>query len=157
MPGSPTYIRAAVAADQDAIRTMIGEAHLNPMQLHWQNFIVAEETTSGRLAAVGQVKPHSDSSRELASIAVQPDRQGEGIAAAIIWSLLAREQGDLYLYCRCGLTKFYPRFGFTVIDGSELPRAMRRFFCIGQMFMRIARAVGLVDEGLCAMKRVALA
>ncbi len=95
-------IRPAAAEDETAIKALVRAANINPLGIHWQRFLVAED--GGRIAAIGQIKVHGDGSRELASIATVPDRQGEGIATAIIQALLssdARESsGPLYLTCR---------------------------------------------------------
>ncbi len=148
------YLRVAVAADQRAIRDMIRTARLNPMHLHWSDFIVAVEAASGRIVGVGQVRPHNDGSRELASIAVTPAYQGQGVGRAIVAALLAREQGDLYLYTRCPLTGYYERFGFVVISGDKLPGSMRLSYRIGSTMASAARLLGLMNDGLCAMLRL---
>jgi ribosomal protein S18 acetylase RimI-like enzyme len=100
---SAVTIRPAIEADQPTIRRLIKQANINRMDLRWLNFVVAED--GGAIVGVGQVKAHSDGSRELASIAVVPELQGRGIGGAIIKTLLARE-GDrvLYLTCRRQLT-----------------------------------------------------
>lgn len=152
MPAAPVYLRAATATDQTAIREMIRAAQLNPMRLHWSAFIVAVEALSGRIVGVGQVRPHRDGSRELASIAVTPDRQGQGIGGAVIEALLAREPGNLYLYTRCPLTGYYERFGFVVIPGDRLPAEMRLSYRVGAFAMMVARLFGLLTGGLCAMR-----
>src|SRR5690348_16699724 len=90
-------IREATEADQATIRAIIREAQLNPMNLDWPRFLVAED--GGQVVGIGQVKPHSDGSRELASIAVIPSRQRGGIGRQLIRALLAREAGPLYLVC----------------------------------------------------------
>src|SRR6202521_2197724 len=95
----PPTIRTATEADQPTIRRLIKEANINPMSLDWPNFVVAEE--DGAIVGVGQVKAHGDGSRELASIAVVPARQGQGIGRAIIETLLARAPGIvIHLTCR---------------------------------------------------------
>src|ERR1700693_3483218 len=92
-------IRLATEADQPTIRRLIKEANLNRLSLHWPNFVVAEER--GAIIGVGQVKAHRDHSRELASIAVVPARQGQGVGSALIQRLLAGERGAvLHLTCR---------------------------------------------------------
>src|SRR4051812_37601455 len=103
-------IRPAVAADQAAIKRIIHEAEINPNHLDWPRFVVAE--VGGKVVGVGQVKPHKDGSRELASIAVIPDYQRQGIASRIINTLLAREHEPLYLMCEVKNETFYERFGF---------------------------------------------
>jgi N-acetylglutamate synthase-like GNAT family acetyltransferase len=121
----PMTIRPATESDQATIRRLIREANLNRMSLHWPNFVVAEE--EGAVVGIGQVKAHGDGSRELASIAVVPGRQGEGIGSAIITALLAGE-GDrvLYLTCASRLRGYYDRFGFRLIESREYPAYFRR-------------------------------
>ena len=47
----------------------------------WPNFVVAED--GGTIVGIGQVKTHGDGSRELASIAVIPARQSQGIGGRL--------------------------------------------------------------------------
>jgi N-acetylglutamate synthase-like GNAT family acetyltransferase len=80
----------------------------------------------GKIVGVGQVKPHEDGSRELASIAVIPDYQRRGIASRIIETLLEREKEPLYLMCEAKNEKLYERFGFRRIEPPEMPGDLRR-------------------------------
>ncbi|MGZ6258899.1 MAG: GNAT family N-acetyltransferase [Candidatus Limnocylindrales bacterium] len=105
----PVTIRPATEADQATIVRMVREANLNRMDLHWPNFVVAEDDA---VIGIGQVKQHGDGSRELASMAVVPERQGQGIGGAIIETLTASEPGVLHLTCRRELEGYYARFGF---------------------------------------------
>jgi N-acetylglutamate synthase-like GNAT family acetyltransferase len=99
------------------------------MNVHWPNFLVADE--GGVTIGLGQVKTHRDGSRELASIAVVPERRHEGIASAIIKTLLARETEDvLYLTCQPRLEGYYQRFGFRRIQRADYPPYFRRFMPI---------------------------
>ena len=88
------------------------------------------------------MKPHKDGSRELASIAVIPTRQSQGIGAQLIRALLARETGTLYLVCERRLASYYERFGFQRSEHDELP----------PYFRRMARSFRWWDG--CVMKRV---
>jgi N-acetylglutamate synthase-like GNAT family acetyltransferase len=133
----PTFtIRAARAADGPAIRWLVRTGRINPTGLDWRRFVVAV-APQGELIGCGQVKPHRDGSRELASIAVSPDWRGRGVARAIIEGLLEAYPGELYLMCRAELEALYARFGFRAIGPAEMPR----------YFRRISRLAGLV-EGL---------
>jgi N-acetylglutamate synthase-like GNAT family acetyltransferase len=116
-------VRAATAADQPVIRRIVRQARINPTGLAWPRFVVAE--ADGQVVGTGQVKPHRDGSRELASIATVPLMQHRGVAREIIEALLAREQGALYLVCRAELVPFYERFGFRVAARRELPAMFR--------------------------------
>jgi N-acetylglutamate synthase-like GNAT family acetyltransferase len=138
----PLTIRAAVEADQPTIRRLIAEARINRMSLNWPNFVVAQDDDSdnGAIVGVGQVKAHGDGSRELASIAVIPARQRQGIGRAIIETLLARETGTaLYLTCRRELEPYYLRFGFRRLDPPDYPPYFRRIVPIVNAAMRLLR------------------
>ena len=127
-------IRAATEADQPTIRRLIKEANLNRMSLHWPNFVVAEE--DGAVVGIGQVKAHGDGSRELASLAVVPPRQGQGIGSMLIKELLARERGVVHLTCRSQLQHYYERFGFRRLEPAEFPPYFRRMIPIINLVAR---------------------
>lgn len=138
-------IRPATQLDQPTITRIIHDAGINPMSLDWRRFLVAED--GGAIIGIGQVKPHGDGSRELASIAVISSRRGQGIARAIIDELLSRESGAVYLTCRDKLESFYTRFGFRKIAHNEMPPDLRRL-------MRLARVFGaLRGVKIIVMKR----
>jgi N-acetylglutamate synthase-like GNAT family acetyltransferase len=147
-PSTSFSLRAAIAEDSSAIRHLVISGGINPTGLDWRRFVVAV-SPQGEVIGCGQVKPHRDGSLELASIAVTPERRGQGVARAIIEHLLAENQGELYLMCRSGLGGLYEKFGFRVIQPDEMPR----------YFRKISRLVGLVEvlrrdgESLLVMKR----
>jgi N-acetylglutamate synthase-like GNAT family acetyltransferase len=119
-------LRPAVQTDFTAIRALIHTVHINPMGLDWRHFLVAVKSERALLAC-GQIKPHTDGSRELASIAVQEQARGQGLARAIIGALLAREvQRPLYLMCRARLEPLYVKFGFRAIATPEMPPYFQR-------------------------------
>jgi N-acetylglutamate synthase-like GNAT family acetyltransferase len=129
-------IRAATETDQAAIKAIVRAAQINPMGLNWQRFLVAEQ--DGQIVGVGQVKPHGDGSREVASIATIPEQQGKGIATAIIRTLLERESGTLYLMCQRQMAGFYERFGFRRAEASELTTYFRRMMRMASVPSTIA-------------------
>lgn len=121
----PLTIRPATEADQPTIRALIKEVHLPRMNVQWPNFLVAEG--DGTLVGVGQAKSHGDGSRELASIAVLPARQGKHVGTAVINALLAREAGTvLHLSCRRELEGYYERFGFRKVERAAYTPYFRR-------------------------------
>jgi N-acetylglutamate synthase-like GNAT family acetyltransferase len=144
-------IRPATVADASAIRTIIRAARLNPFGLDWQRFLVAEG--DGRVIGTGQVKSHSDGSREMSSIAVIPERHGQGIASAIIKALLARETGTLYLMCQSSLEPFYAAFGFRRIEWPEFPRSLRPFARILWLLYPLTFLIERGGGRLCVMRR----
>jgi N-acetylglutamate synthase-like GNAT family acetyltransferase len=144
-------IRPAVASDQRVITALVRQAGINPMSIHWEHFLVAEDR--GRIISIGQVKTHQDGSRELASIATVPDRQQEGLATAIIQALLARELGTLYLTCRAPTCPFYARFGFRRIERiADMPPYFRRLMRIANVLFNVTRLFGR-DAGGWVMVR----
>jgi N-acetylglutamate synthase-like GNAT family acetyltransferase len=127
-------IRPAKKEEFQAIRDLIFEVQINPMGLAWQRFLVAV-TAEGELVGCGQVKPHRDGSREVASIAVRPQFRGRGAARAILEALLAREtRRPLYLMCRSQLEPFYNKFGFRAVSINEMTPYFRRIFHLVGLF-----------------------
>ena len=119
-------IRTAKREDFPAIRALIHAVRINPMGLDWRHFVVAVSET-GSFLGCGQIKPHDDGSRELASIAIQKQAQGQGVARAVIEELLVREkQRPLYLMCRASLGSLYVKFGFHAIEAREMPPYFQR-------------------------------
>jgi N-acetylglutamate synthase-like GNAT family acetyltransferase len=121
----PVIIRPAVADDQYAITAIVRAARLYPRDLDWPRFLLAQWGQD--VIGVGQVKPHKDGSRELASIAVVPEWQGNGVGSALIRALLARETSPLHLMCADDREHYYQRFGFQRLDRRAMPPYFRRF------------------------------
>jgi len=139
-------LRPAIPSDELTIHRLIREAQINPMGVTWERFIVIE-APDGEIAAIGQIKPHRDGSRELASIVTAPDYRGQGLARRVIEHLLAANPGVLYLMCQSDLVPLYEKFGFQVVSGADMPRYFRRF-------SRLAGVIGkLVDVQLRIMRK----
>jgi N-acetylglutamate synthase-like GNAT family acetyltransferase len=142
-------LRHAQASDDPAIHALIHTVGINPMALDWQRFLVAVDEHD-HVIGTGQVKPHSDGTRELASIAVDPCCRGHGIARAIIERSLTENPPPLYLTCRGSLQAFYAQFGFQVIkDPALLPPYFRRMDSLGKTMQRLH----FFKEPLLVMKR----
>ncbi|GAB4492261.1 MAG: hypothetical protein Fur0016_26110 [Anaerolineales bacterium] len=138
-------LREAVEADFPAIRALVRQTGINPLGLDWSRFIVAESLAGGFIGC-GQLKPHSDGSLELASLAVVPAWRGKGVARLIIQALMAKAPRPLYLTCRGALGPFYEKFGFRVLRPDEMPPYFRRL-------SRLAGIVGkLLNETMLVMK-----
>jgi N-acetylglutamate synthase-like GNAT family acetyltransferase len=132
MPSLVTY-RPAVEADAGAIRRLIFRVGINPRDLDWRRFIVAFDP-QGRLVGCGQVKPHTDGSRELASIAVRPQWRSRGVASEIIRRLMADAGPPLWLMCRSNLDGFYRRYGFArIAEPDRMPRYFRRLYRLARV------------------------
>ena len=96
------------------------------------------------MVGCGQVKPHGDGTKELASIAVEPEYQGKGVGSLIMNALLEREPGELYLVCLKHNVTYYQKFGFRVLTFEEFPPDMRRVFRFAGIFMKLFRVEGSV-------------
>jgi len=147
----PFRLRKAQAADQKVIRKIVRRARINPFGIYWSNFLVAE--VDGHIAGIGQIKIHGDGSRELASIAVRPEFQRQGIATAIIESLLTWEEGVLYLTCMRKMEGFYRPYGFRRATGTDLSPAMARLDLLNQWFSRIGSLFTSKPMGGIVMRR----
>ena len=127
-------VRPATRQDFPKIRRLIRAVAINPTGLNWLHFLVAV-TPENELLGCGQIKPHSDGSRELASIAVVEHTRGMGVAREIIQELLKREQTrPLYLMCRARLEPLYVKFGFQAIHAQEMPAYFQRISRVERIF-----------------------
>ena len=129
-------LRPAGETDQPKIRSLIHRVGINPMDLNWRHFTVAE-LADGTFIGCGQLKPHRDGSLELASLAVEEKYRGLGAARALMERLLAEGTRPLHLMCRPGLQSLYEKFGFRVIELEEMP----------PYFRRISRLIRLLSFG----------
>ena len=145
----PIFIRAATAADQPTIKTMVRAAHLHPLHLDWPRFIVAEER--GQVVGIGQIKVLGDGTRELASLVTAPTHQGLGIGGAIVRTLQAHSPGPLYLRCATHNVSFYERFGFIDLTPEAMPPDLRRTFLLVQRAVRVVRWVKPAQETMHIM------
>ena len=145
------FVRVATADDQQPIVRIVHAARINPSGLRWPQFVVAQR--AGAIIGVGQVKQHRDGSRELASIAVVPECQGQGIGSVIIRALLLRERRPLYLMTATHNEGFYQRFGFCVISPAALPRSLAFEMCVGRLYIGLRSRLEGKPERLIAMRR----
>lgn len=134
-------LRAATEEDARVIRNLVRIGQINPMGLKWERFMVAE-SENGDVIGCCQVKQHRDGSNELASLAVDPDWRGKGIARALIEYFLEIYPRDLYLMCRSSLGQMYEKFGFREVPEAKLPRYFQRILALMGLFERV-RSDGL--------------
>jgi N-acetylglutamate synthase-like GNAT family acetyltransferase len=139
--------RPATEAESVQIKDLIHEVGINPMGLDWKRFLVALDE-DGKLVGCGQIKPHGQDILELASIAVSPERRGQGIARRIIEILLEQNPRPLYLMCIEHNGPMYEKFGFKAVDNAGMPKYFQR---IKKLF-DVSKAIRKIDEGLLVMK-----
>ncbi len=140
-------IRPALESESTQIKELINLVGINPTGLDWRRFIVAVNA-DGQVIACGQIKPHGVDIRELASIAVDPEFRGQGIARAIIEMLLRENPRPLYLMCVSHNGPMYEKFSFQTIADKQMPRYFAR---IKKLF-DIADAFRKSGEKLLVMK-----
>jgi N-acetylglutamate synthase-like GNAT family acetyltransferase len=146
-------IRKATSEDQAAITAMVRRAHLNPRNLHWSRFVVAERDRT--IVGIGQVRIYPDGSHELASLVVQPTLRGRGVAAGVIDELLSDDHGDVYTLIDLPFTQRFQRWGFRVIDPGALPRSISRTYRIGRVVTGTAAVVTRRRVRIVPLKRSA--
>jgi N-acetylglutamate synthase-like GNAT family acetyltransferase len=127
-------IRPALEAESAKIKDLINLVEINPTGLDWKRFVVAANE-NGQVIACGQIKPHGGDIRELASIAVNPEYRGHGLARAVIEMLLRENPKPLYLMCVSHNGPMYEKFGFRVLTDKQMPR----------YFARIKKLFGIAD------------
>ncbi len=123
------------------IRDLIHRVGINPMDLNWKRFIVAE-IPDGLFIGCAQLKVHGDNSLELASIAVEESFRGQGVARALINHLLAHSPRPVYLMCRPALGIFYDQFGFRVLGPDAMPPYFRRILKGLRVFIFLTKHEG---------------
>lgn len=140
-------LRPALESESGQIKALIHLVGINPMGLDWKRFIVAV-SGQGVVTGCGQIKPHGEDICELASIAVHPDHQGQGIARAIMERLIAETPKPLYLMCMSKMELFYNKFGFTSLAAANMPRYFQRIYRVFQVADMVRRS----GEELLIMK-----
>jgi N-acetylglutamate synthase-like GNAT family acetyltransferase len=129
------HIRKATEADQAVIQAMVRGAGLNPINVRWPNFLVAEE--GGRVVGVGQMRPHSGGVIELASLTVIPEFRRRGVGAQLIAALMAGRAGPVYLFCEGEKEPYYTRHGFRQVGRAGLPRPLARIHRMANILARV--------------------
>lgn len=147
-------IRHAVETDQAAIESLVRSAAVNPRDIQWSRFLVAEE--GNLIAGIQQVRTHKDGTREVATRVVRPELRRQGVGAELLRALLAREHGPLYLQCGVQWTPYYERFGFRRVKASKLPADFRREHRVGRIFVALRSLVVRRRLSIVPMKRDAV-
>jgi N-acetylglutamate synthase-like GNAT family acetyltransferase len=148
-------IRPAREEDQAAITAMIRRARLNPADLQWPRFLVAEQ--GGQIVGVAQVRVHPDGARELASLAVAPASRGNGVATRLVDALLRDQTTDVYTLIDRPFVDHFRRWGFERIDAARLPRSVRHVHRIGRIVTALASVLVRRRIRIVPLRRAGLA
>ena len=144
-------IRPARQEDQQTIVAFIRQAKLNPRNLHWEHFLVAEE--NGQVVGIRQVKVHLQGTQEVASGFVLPEYRRQGISARLMNEILIREKNTLYLMCRDKRAPYYEQFGFRQVNANELPSDFRKEYRLGRMITTLGSVFWKDKVRIIPMKR----
>jgi len=125
-------IRRATWVDQAAIGALVQGERLNPNDLDWRRFIVAENA-SGVVGAV-QLRPHEDDAHELGTLVVRSDARGRGIASRMIDSVLTSAAGRVLMITGAAFAAHYARWGFHPIEPARAPMGVQRNYYFGRIF-----------------------
>ncbi len=144
-------IRHARQEEQEIIVSLIHQAKINPRNLHWENFLVAEG--DGKIVGIRQVKTHIQGTREVGSGYVLPEYRHRGISARLMNEILNGEKGTLYLMCRDIWIPYYERFGFQRVAVDQLPADFGKEYRIGRFITSLLSLFSRDKIRIVPMKR----
>ena len=145
MDRSGYSLRPATAKDLWPIRWLVLSACLDPTQLRWQQFWVAE--AGGKIIACGQLRQFAKA-QELGSLVVAPRWRAQGIGRHLAQRLIEvaltkldqNKMPPLYLECLGpALKHFYETLGFVPVAFSDLPPAIQRKFKLSTRVAAVLR------------------
>lgn len=145
-----TTLRPATQADQATITSMVHAARLNPVNVRWANFWVAE--AGARVVGACQLRPYADGSRELASLVVDSAYRRQGVGGRLVRQLLTLCPATIYLFCEDGLGSYYARFGFHQVGYEVLPPPLARLYVAGRLVTCIGALLSRQKGRLIAMR-----
>jgi N-acetylglutamate synthase-like GNAT family acetyltransferase len=128
--------RRARRDDQAEITAMVHRAHLNPRDLDWSRFVVAEHRRT--IVGVGQVRLHADGAHELASLVVERSFRGQGVAGSVVDALLTDDRGDMYTLIDRRFVQHFQRWRFHAVNPGELTRSIKRTYRVGRVVTVVA-------------------
>lgn len=112
-------IRAATKSDVPEIFNLAKRYELDYAGMAEDSFLVAEE--KGRVVGIGALKRHEDCI-ELCSLGVDENYRRCGIGKRLVFALLERAEGDVYLATI--IPEFFEKLGFKRAD--RIPESMMR-------------------------------
>ena len=126
---SKIVVRPARTADVRAIRSLIDAYSPDGRLLSKatvtlfediQEFLVAER--DGLVVGCGALHVMWEDLAEVRTLAVDPDRAGQGVGSVLLEALLdrAREVGVKRVFCLTFAVEFFSRFGFVEIDDTPI-------------------------------------
>jgi predicted N-acetyltransferase YhbS len=86
----------------------------------------------------------------LASLAVIPELQRQGIGRSIVEQLLVENPLPLYLTCRASLQTYYEKFGFQIMHPADIPPYFHR---IWSNFNAVGRILHFTEALLVMLRK----
>lgn len=120
-------IRPARAEEAPTIRDLVRQARLDPTQLRWNQFLIAE--AEGQLVGIGQLRRYG-AVQELGSLVVVPDWRSRGVGRALIQALVTHRTGPLFLECAAHLAPYYETAGFQRVPWYRVPWPLKAKFAL---------------------------
>jgi len=118
------YLKATVA-DKLQIRSFLKQLNGDRSNFEISRFVVVKQ--GAELIGCVRIKVFIDRSLELASLAVLPEYQGQGVGSELIRKiLLSKPARPIFLLTSSGNEKFYKRFGFNIINSDNLPEELKK-------------------------------
>jgi N-acetylglutamate synthase-like GNAT family acetyltransferase len=148
-------VRAAGPDDQSVIAGLVRQARLNPRDLRWSRFVVAERERDRAVVAVAQVRVYPDGTRELASLVVQPARRSLGVATSLVDALMAAEDEAVYTVIDRRFIGHFAKWGFEEVDPATLPRSLARVYRMGRMVAAVGSVLRRQRIRLVPLRRPA--
>lgn len=118
------YLKAIIA-DELQIRGILEKLEGDRADFDVNQFMVAKNEK--KIIGCVRIKVFSGESLELASLAVLPEYQGQGIGSELIRKLLlSKPARPIFLLTSLDKEKFYQRFDFNIINPDNLPEELKK-------------------------------
>jgi N-acetylglutamate synthase-like GNAT family acetyltransferase len=144
-------IRPARQEDKKTIVSLSHQAKINPRNLRWERFRIAEE--DNQIVSIRQVKVHTQATHEVASWFVLHEFQHRGISALLMNEILLREKGTLHLMCAKRWKEYYEKFGFRDVKLAELPPDFYQEYLIGKVITTLISTFTFRNLNIIPMRR----
>jgi len=121
---------------------------MNPLGIDQKRIVIASDTNSGELLAMGQLVPLAPGLSEIRSVVVAPKHRGRGIGGALVQHLCSGSPDAVCLTTISRRSGFYRRAGFEVLPLARVPREMVLEVIAGTVAARL-----LVNDSLVVLRR----
>jgi N-acetylglutamate synthase-like GNAT family acetyltransferase len=146
-------IRPASVGDQHAIVALVKSERLNPTNLDWRRFTVAD--LDGALVGAVQIRAHREGGRELGSLVVSQAHRREGLARKLIDAVLQDMTTEVWMITGRPHVPHYAHWGFLPAEAYAAPRGVRLNYRLGRAARILSWWRGLKPTNLTLLRRKA--